>query len=127
MASTEERLRAAGWYETDDGLWTADGVPAPMGLSGARIVLTAVEAAVKHRIACRSGASPDCLHGEPAAAEFGDDLPMSEDGTYLPAGHAGPGSPASVVCTACYMALGQPLNPVLPGDYAAVIDEPGPA
>lgn len=42
--SAEEKLRQAGWFQVEGGLWTAKGVAVPMRLSGALIVLAAAEA-----------------------------------------------------------------------------------
>jgi hypothetical protein len=59
-------------------------------------------------IRCRCGASKACTHGKAAIMEYGDpDADMRDDGTYMR-------SDNSVVCTACYIAIGMPLNPVLP-------------
>lgn len=63
-------------------------------------------------IRCRAQVSTACTHGKPLMREFGDpDADMRDDGTYL-------ASDDSIVCTACYIKLGMPLNPVLPNRRA---------
>lgn len=64
------------------------------------------------KIVCRSKSSKKCVDGLPTAVEFGEDGPLSEDGTFM----VGPKFPAgSICCNCCYIAIGMPLNPVLPG------------
>ena len=66
-------------------------------------------------IRCRAKASPHCTHGKHpyrAYEAFGDpDADMRDDGTYLHTDN-------SIVCTACYIDIGMPLNPVLPNHTA---------
>jgi len=54
-----------------------------------------------HIISCRARVASSCLDGQPTRKQFGDNLPMAEDGTY---------DGASIVCDACYIAL-MPLTP----------------
>lgn len=54
-----------------------------------------------NRIRCRAQISERCLDGHPTRMQFGDDLPMAEDGTY---------DGQSIVCDACYVQL-MPLTP----------------
>lgn len=64
-------------------------------------------------VRCRAQVSKACTHGEPLINEFGDPEQdaLHYDGTYLRSDH-------SIVCTACYIKLGTPLNPVLPNATA---------
>lgn len=60
-------------------------------------------------ITCRAQITAKCLDGKPTAAQFfGDDLPMTEDGTFLAAGP--PGTMDSIICDPCYVKL-MPLTP----------------
>lgn len=63
----------------------------------------------RYVIVCRAQVDPDCYHGSPTARQFDEDLPMDEDGTY---------DGSSIVCDACYIALGTPLNADLPAAIA---------
>lgn len=62
-------------------------------------------------IVCRARVSAACLHEQPTAGQFGEDGPLSEDGTF---------DGTSIVCDPCYIALmpltpsGQALNHELP-------------
>lgn len=78
-----------------------------------------------YTISCRAKVASGCLDGAPTSAQFfGDDLPMTEDGTYRPPAQwtpdmaPVPGKPdgGTIVCDACYVwlmprtASGQGLN-----------------
>jgi hypothetical protein len=56
---------------------------------------------MSHSIKCRARISARCLDGQPTRKQFGEDLPMGEDGTY---------DGQTIVCDACYVAL-VPLTP----------------
>ena len=59
-------------------------------------------------VRCRAQKSKRCEHGETrSAAQDEATGSWREDGTYLEADD-------SIVCMDCYIALGTPLNPVLP-------------
>lgn len=63
-------------------------------------------------VTCRARCSSLCEHGNPTMRDDGEDYPMRQDGTFM----HGPKHPAgSIVCNACYVAVGMPLNPVLEG------------
>lgn len=47
-------------------------------------------------IVCRARVSASCLHEHPTTSQFGEDLPLSEDGTF---------DGATIVCDPCYIAL----------------------
>lgn len=51
---------------------------------------------MSYRIVCRARVSADCYHGKPTRTQFGDDLPMDEDGTY---------DGSSLICDSCYVRL----------------------
>ena len=71
-------------------------------------------------INCRSRRSPSCLHGKPEERIYGKGASQDEDGTW---------DGESVVCDACYIAMGQPSIPVehphAPG-FGASIDQGDP-
>jgi hypothetical protein len=50
-------------------------------------------------IKCRSKVSEHCYDGKPVGEIYGEDVPISEDGTW---------DGESVVCDACYLDLGAP-------------------
>lgn len=54
-------------------------------------------------IACRARVTASCLDGKPTSHQFGEDLPLTEDGTFDDLS-------GTIVCDACYIALGQPLR-----------------
>ena len=56
-------------------------------------------------ITCRARVSAGCLNGFAVTAQFGEDLPLSEDGTYIPDSAGG-----TIVCDPCYIRL-MPLTP----------------
>lgn len=57
-----------------------------------------------HTINCRAQICDDCLDGKPTAVQFfGEDLPLTEDGTFR-------GFDKSIVCDPCYVKL-VPLTP----------------
>jgi hypothetical protein len=56
-------------------------------------------------ITCRAQISKSCYQGKPSAFQFGEDLPLTEDGTF----EVWDGVP-TIVCDACYVAL-MPLTP----------------
>lgn len=58
-----------------------------------------------HLIRCRARVVATCYDGRPTSVQFGEDLPMTEDGTFLPTQGGG-----SLVCDPCYINLGTPLN-----------------
>jgi hypothetical protein len=85
----------------------------------------------QHVITCRAKVAMGCLDGEPTAKQFfGQDLPMSEDGTFV----IGPVEQddgemvvmESIVCDSCYLYLmprtpsGKALNHELPAAIEAV-------
>lgn len=61
-------------------------------------------------IKCRAQISPACYHGRYERAVYGD-LDMGEDGSF---------DGSTVICDACYLALGQPSVPVGAGRQAAL-------
>lgn len=71
----------------------------------------------EHLIACRARVVAGCYDGTPTRRQFGDDLPMDEDGTY---------DGSTIVCDACYVYLvprtpsGQGLHHELTAAIAAV-------
>jgi hypothetical protein len=82
-------------------------------------------------IVCRAKVMPGCWDGEPTSHQFfGQDLPMSEDGTFI----TGPVEQddgqlvvmESIVCDPCYMYLmprtpsGKALNHELPAAIEAI-------
>jgi hypothetical protein len=59
-----------------------------------------------YTITCRARVVKECLDGQPTARQFsGEDLPMSEDGTY----EVTDGVP-TVICDPCYFTL-MPYSP----------------
>lgn len=56
-------------------------------------------------IRCRAKVSDDCLHGRSTRLQFGDELPLDEDGTFVADADGG-----TIVCDACYMKI-CPLTP----------------
>lgn len=54
-----------------------------------------------YTIKCRARITDRCLDGEPTKRQFGDDLPMSEDGLF---------DGETIVCDACYVKL-IPMTP----------------
>lgn len=60
-------------------------------------------------ITCRAQITENCFDGDPCARQFGEDLPMSEDGTF---------DGKSIVCDSCYVMLGCPTNAELPDAIA---------
>jgi hypothetical protein len=60
-----------------------------------------------YTIVCRAHIVETCYAGSPTTRQFGEDLPMSEDGTW---------DGASVVCDACYIEL-QPFTPSGHAEY----------
>lgn len=74
-----------------------------------------------HIIRCRAKVDPACYNGKPTSTQFfGEDEPMTEDGTYLTDSEGG-----SIVCDPCYIKLmpltpsGRALNNELPAAIAA--------
>lgn len=67
---------------------------------------------VRHVIKCRAQLAEDCYHGSPTRRQFGENLPMSEDGTFSDreADAEGQFGTATIVCDACYSML-QPFTP----------------
>jgi hypothetical protein len=71
-----------------------------------------------YRIRCRAKVTGECYDGDPTAKQFfGQDLPMSEDGTF---------DGTSIVCDACYVYLmprtpsGRALHHELPAAIEAI-------
>jgi len=60
-------------------------------------------------IVCRAKVSPECYDGDPTERQFGEDLPMREDGTYDWMGN-------TIVCDPCYIML-LPFTKSGMGDY----------
>jgi hypothetical protein len=58
----------------------------------------------EHLIRCRAKISDKCFDGFPTRRQFGEDLPLSEDGTF---------DGTTIVCDPCYVAVGAPPNRVL--------------
>lgn len=52
-------------------------------------------------IRCRAKVTAECLDGKPSWRQFGEDLPLSEDGTF---------DGSTIVCDPCYIRL-MPLTP----------------
>jgi hypothetical protein len=81
--AVEDRLRARGWHELPNGLWTADGVEVPMSLSGAAKVLAAMEKGSKPGEDPQDGAMDGVLlgslQGKPDDAERGKRLDERKD------------------------------------------------
>jgi hypothetical protein len=82
-------------------------------------------------IICRARVTPGCLDGEPTAKQFfGQDLPMSEDGTFSREPFMYDEfqriTTGSIVCDSCYLYLmprtpsGKALNHELPAAIKAV-------
>lgn len=70
-----------------------------------------------HTIVCRAKLGPSCLHGQPTAVMFDEDLEMDEDGTF---------DGSSLVCDPCYVRCiaaspsGRGLNHELAATIAAL-------
>jgi hypothetical protein len=47
-------------------------------------------------VACRARIAQGCTDGKPTLEEFGEDLPLEEDGTY---------QDGSIICNSCYIRL----------------------
>lgn len=60
---------------------------------------------MSYTITCRARISGGCFHGDSTVEQFGENLPMSEDGTFVPDNGGG-----TIVCDACYIRL-MPLTP----------------
>lgn len=60
-----------------------------------------------YTIVCRAHIVDECYAGSPTKRQFGEDLPMSEDGTW---------DGTSIVCDACFVEL-QPFTPSGRGEY----------
>lgn len=60
-----------------------------------------------YTIKCRARVSERCLHDQPTAKAFGEDLPLSEDGTFAPPTReeAQQGLPGTIICDPCYITL----------------------
>ena len=66
---------------------------------------------MSYSIVCRARLSEACLHGSATAAQFGEDLPMASDRTYLPPEDLlGDAAGGSIVCDSCYV-LALPFTP----------------
>lgn len=68
-----------------------------------------------YTINCRARVSPDCMNGHPTIEQFGENIPMDEDGTFIDDDMGG-----SIVCDECYLIVmnytpsGRGLNHELP-------------
>jgi hypothetical protein len=68
-------------------------------------------------IICRARVSRDCYHGKPSSVQFMDDLPLTEDGSYMPDGEGG-----TILCDSCYLRLGMPLREYFPAVNRALAE-----